>query len=114
MWESVLSVETYLECGRYLVFHRVVAYWYVEQMEDFMKDQGLGQQFQRMATTHLCKIKSLRLDWCKTTCLITKQWLTESELGVLQILPFLYGLFVMNVKCPTWSNISKNTDSAIQ
>jgi hypothetical protein len=26
MWESVLSVETYLECGRYLVFHRVVAY----------------------------------------------------------------------------------------
>ena len=44
MWENVLSVETYLDCGMHLVFHGVVAYC-VEQMEDFIKDQGSSQQF---------------------------------------------------------------------
>jgi hypothetical protein len=46
MWESVLSVGTYLYFGMHLVLHDVVAYW-VEQMEDFMKDQGPDQQFEQ-------------------------------------------------------------------
>ena len=55
MLEGVLSMETYLDCGMYLVFCGVFAHCF-EQMEDFIKDQGLSQQFEQMATTHLLYI----------------------------------------------------------
>jgi hypothetical protein len=55
MWESVLLVETYLDCGMHLVFCGVVAYC-VKQEECFIKNQGLSQQFEQMATTHLLYI----------------------------------------------------------
>ena len=103
--------ETYLDCGMHLVFDGVVAYC-VERMEDFIKDQGLGQQFERIANTHVREIESLRLDWCKTKYLPKKQWLAENELGVSRIILFLYGLFFVNLECPTRTNTSKNIKAA--
>ena len=113
MSEGVLSMETYLDCGMYLVFCGVFAYCF-EQMEDFIKDQGLSQQFEQMTNTHLSKIESLRLDWCKTKYLPNNQWVAENEIRVSRNIPFLYGLFFMNLKCPTWTNTPKNTEAVIQ
>ena len=56
MWESVLSVEIYFDCGMHPVFHGLGAYC-VEQMENVIKDQDFSQQFEQMANTHLHTIK---------------------------------------------------------
>jgi hypothetical protein len=69
-------------------------------MEDCIKDQGLTQQFERMANTHLREIGLLRLDWCKTKSLPKKQWLAENEIDVSRILLFLYGIFFYEPKVP--------------
>ena len=43
-----------------------------------------------------------------------KQWLAENELALARILPFVYGLFFMNLELPTRMNTSTETTHAIQ
>ena len=92
-------LNAYLDCGMHLVFHGIVAYC-VERVEEFMVDQGLTQKFERLANTYLIDIQLLRLDWCKMKFLPKKQWLAENELALARIIPFVYGLFFMNLKLP--------------
>ena len=48
LWLSSLAMCAYVDCGMHLIFHGVVAYC-VAQMEEFIKDHGLTQQFERLA-----------------------------------------------------------------
>ena len=43
-----------------------------------------------------------------------KQWLAENELAVARIIPFVYGLFFMNLELPTRMNTSTETKHVIQ
>ena len=64
MWLSSLAMCAYVDCGMHLIFHGVVAYC-VAHMEEFVKNHGLTQQFERLANHNLQDIQSLRLEWCK-------------------------------------------------
>ena len=79
-----------------------------------MVDHGLTQKFERLVNSYLLDIQSLRLEWCKMKYFPKKQWLAENELALARILPFVYGLFFMNLELPTRMNTSTETTHAIQ
>jgi len=113
LWYSPMLMNSYLDCGMHLVFHGIVAYC-VERIEEFMVDQGLTQKFDRLVNTYLIDIQALRLDWCKMKFLPKKQWLAENELAFARIIPFVYGLFFMNLELPERTNTSIQSQHAIQ
>ena len=53
-----------IDCGMHLVFHGIVAHTVVK-MEEFVKDHGMSQQFERLSNHYLKDIQSVQLDWCK-------------------------------------------------
>jgi len=106
-------MNAYLDCGMHLVFHGILAYC-VEKMDEFLADHGLTQKFERLVNSYLLDIQSLRLEWCKMKYFLQKQWLAENELALARILPFVYGLFFMNLELPTRMNTSTETSHAIQ
>ena len=42
-----------------------------------------------------------------------KQWLAENEMALAQIIPFVYGIFFLNLKLPTQCNTPKKTEAAV-
>ena len=70
-------MSLFIDCGMYLIFRGIVAYTVVK-MEEFMKDHGMSQQFERLSNHHSQDIQSLRLDWCKIKLLPKTQWLAKN------------------------------------
>ncbi len=99
-----MVMNAYVDCGMQLVFHGVVAY-ICEVMESFVSDHGLSLSFLSIANEHLSEIEELKLEWCKMKCLPKKLWLGENELGFSRVMPFVFGVFFLNVKWP------KNSDT---
>lgn len=112
IWCSSLLMSAYVDCGMHLVFHGVLAYC-VERICDFMVDHTVTPKFEKLVNHYLIDIQSLRLEWCKMKFFPKKQWLAENELGLSRVLPFVYGLFFMNIKLPE-RNTSSNTIAAIR
>jgi len=83
-------------------------------MDDYLADHGLTQKFERLVNSDLLDIQSLRLEWCKMKYFPQKQWLAENELALARIIPFVYGLFFMNLELPTRMNTSPETNPANQ
>jgi len=113
LWYNPMLMNSYLDCGMHLVFHDIVAYC-VERIEEFMVDQGLTQKFERLVNPYLIDIQALRLDWCKIKFLPKRQWLAENELAFSRIIPFVYGLFFMNLELPKGTHTSIQSQHAIQ
>ena len=113
LWTCKLLMNNYLDCGMHLIFHGVLAYC-VEKMDEFITDHGLTPKFEKLVNAYMLDIKSLRLDWCKMKYFPKKQWLAENELALARIIPFIYGLFFLNLDLPVSSNTSESSKIAVQ
>ena len=76
-------------------------------------DLKLETTFERIVNVHLLEVESLRLEWCKTKPVPKRQWLAENELGLAQILPFIYSTFFNEVDIAGKANVNEKVPLAI-
>ena len=112
IWRSDLKMNAYIDCCMHLIFHGIVAYC-VERVEEFMKTHTLTPHFEKLVNHYMIDIQSHRLEWCKLKPFPKKQWLAENEIGLARLLPFVYGLFFLNLKLPDRCNTTDQTKIAI-
>ena len=112
LWYCRIAMNAFIDCGMHLIFHGIVAY-VIEIIATFVADHGKTPQFLDMINPHLVDIANLRLEWCKTKTFPKKQWLAENELGLARVLPFVYGMLILNINLPRQSNTTTKTQHAI-
>ena len=112
IWISRLKMHSYIDCAMHLIFHGILAYC-VERIEEFMKTHSVTPDFEKLVNVHMTDIQSHRLEWCKLKTFPKKQWIAENEIGLAQILPFIYGIFFQNIRLPERCNTSAESQAAI-
>ena len=78
-----------------------------------MKTHAVTPDFEKLVNPYMIDIQSHRLEWCKLKIFPKRQWIAENEMGLVRVLPFIYGLFFLNCTIPERCNTSNLTIVAI-